>query len=66
MIVLIPDEESLVLLIKKIFWLVQDAAGYHQGPVQWRQLELMQDDYLELMEPLDQSSVHNLASNGSY
>ena len=49
MAVLIPDEKSLVLLIKKIFWLVQDAAGYHQGPVQWRQLELMQDDYLELM-----------------
>ena len=33
MAVLIPDEKSLVLLIKKIFWLVQDAAGYHPGPV---------------------------------
>ena len=33
MAVLIPDEKSLVLLIKKIFWLVQDAAGYHLGPV---------------------------------
>ena len=31
--VLIPDEKSLVLLIKKIFWLVQDAAAYHLGPV---------------------------------
>ena len=33
MAVLIPDEKSLVLLIKKIFWLVQDDAGYHPEPV---------------------------------
>ena len=33
MAVLIPDEECPILLIKKYFWLVQYAAGYHLGPV---------------------------------
>ena len=32
MAVLIPDEKCLILL-KKYFWLVQYAAGYHPGPV---------------------------------
>ena len=32
MAVLSPEEKCLILLIKKYFWLVQYAAGYHPGP----------------------------------
>ena len=33
MAVLIPDKKCLILLIKKYFWLVQYASGYHLEPV---------------------------------
>ena len=33
MAVLVPDEKSLVSLVKIFFWLVQYATGYHPWPV---------------------------------
>ena len=33
MAVLVPDEKSLVSLVKIFFWLVQYATGYHLWPV---------------------------------